>query len=127
MTAQALIPERLAGKSEKVNKFFRFLLLLLLSCLAAALPAGGGKEKEPVVQVTGRVRLVGTGPLPELVIRGQDHEWYIDREDRQKLMELQHRTVTVEGNESVRSLKLANGMSAGERHTLKNIKIILVE
>jgi len=102
-------------------------MLILLFCLAALLPAGGGKEKEPVVQVTGKVRLIGTGTKPELVIRGQDHEWYIDREDRQKLMELQHRTVTVEGNESVMTLKLANGMSAGERRTLKNIKIILVE
>jgi len=102
-------------------------LLALLFCLAAALPAGGGREKEQVVQITGRVRLIGTGTFPELVIRVQDQEWYIDKDDREKLMDLQHRTVTVEGSESVRELKMANGMSAGERRTLKNIKIISIE
>ena len=110
-----------------MNRLFRLSLLALLLCLAAVLPAGGGKEKEPVVQVTGRVRLVGTGNFPELVISGPEKDWYIDRDERQKLMDLQHRTVTVEGNESVRELKLAGGMSAGERRTLKNIKIISIE
>jgi len=110
-----------------MNKPVRLFLLLLLVCLAAALYAKGGREKEPLVQVTGRVRLVGSGSLPELVIRGADKEWFIDREELHKLMDLQHRTVTVEGNETVRELKLANGVSAGDRRTLKNIKIIAVE
>ena len=110
-----------------MNRTLRITLLILLCCLAAGLPAGGNKEKEPLVQVTGRVRLVGTGPLQELVISGSDNEWYIDKEDRHKLMDFQHRIVTVEGNETVKTIKFANGSNMGERHTLKNIKIISVE
>jgi hypothetical protein len=109
-----------------MNSRFRCLLLLFL-CLAAALPAGGKKEKAPVVQVTGRVRLVGSAPMSELVITRQDKSWYIEREEGHKLFDLQQRTVTVEGEETVVELKFANGRSAGERRTLKNIKIIAVE
>ena len=122
-----------AGKGCAVNKIFRFsLLLFLLCCLAAVLPALGNKEKEPketepVVQITGRVRLVGTGTFPELVISGEEKEWYVAGDERQKLMDLQHRIVTVEANETVRELKFAGGQSAGERRTLKNIRIISVE
>jgi hypothetical protein len=109
-----------------MNNRARCLLILFL-CLAAALPAGGAKEKAPVVQVTGRVRLVGSAPMPELVITGPDREWYVERKEEHKLHDLQQRTVTVEGEETVVQLKFANGMSAGERRTLKNIKVIAVE
>jgi hypothetical protein len=109
-----------------MNSRFRCLLLLFL-CLAAALPAGGKKEKAPVVRAAGRVRLVGSAPLSELVITGPDREWHIVKEEEQKLFDLQQRTVTVEGEETVVQLKFANGMSAGERRTLKNIKIIAIE
>jgi hypothetical protein len=79
------------------------------------------------VQVTGRVRLVGGGPIPEIVITGQDREWYVSREDEHLLKELQHRTLTVEGFETVVELRFANGLPAGQRRTLKDIKIISVE
>jgi len=42
------------------------------------------------------------------------------------LHDLQHRTVTVEGVETVTELYFANGLSAGARRELKNIKIIAV-
>jgi len=109
----------------------RLVILLSLLCIAAVLPALGNKEKNQVaatvVQVTGKVRLVGSGPMPELVITGPDKEWYIDREEEHKLKDMQHRTVAVEGTETVIELKFANGMSAGERRTLKKIKIISSE
>ena len=125
-------------------------------CLAAfcitALFALGGKEKEAKknaqeipefsldfndqppgnlgevrsVQVKGIVRLVGTGLFNDLVISGE-HEWYIAKEDRDKLHNLQHRTVTVEAEETARELRFANGMSAGIRRELRNIKIISME
>jgi len=103
----------------------RYALLPLLFCLAAALPAGGSRENK--VQVTGKVRLVGSEPFPELVISGSDGEFYIDREDVSKLRDLQQRTVVVEGTLTVRSYNYANGRPAGERRTLKDIKIIKVE
>jgi hypothetical protein len=126
-------------------------------CLTAVLPAWGRKEKAEVktidiqntglarntvneveeeetdaaimtlVQVTGIVRLVGSMPIPEIVITGADSEWYVLREEDHLLKELQHRTVTVEGYESVVELRFANGFYAGQRRTLKNIKILNVE
>ena len=110
-----------------MNKLYRLALVPLFFCLAAILPAAGNSEEKTVVRVSGRVRLVGSGPLPELVITGSEMEWYIDKDDAPKLFDLQHRTVTVEGNDTVRTLIFANGSPAGERHTLKNIKIISIQ
>jgi len=114
----------------------RIVLWFLFFCLAAALPAWGRKEVKTasprdetssLIQVTGRVRLVGGGLLPELVITGQDREWYIAKEDGQKLRDLQQRAVTVEGIETVQTLTFANGLPAGERRTLRDIRIISVQ
>ena len=133
------------------------LLFVLFFFLVAALPAWGRKEKteskkidaqeitleknvveeiekgeskaaiSSLVRATGIVRLVGGGPIPELVISGPDREWYVSREDDKLLKDLQHRTVTVEGYESVFELRFANGLYAGQRRTLKDIKIISIE
>ena len=133
------------------------MLFGLFFCLAAVLPAWGRQEKSEskkidaqtivldknaveeieegetkaattlLVQATGIVRLVGSGIMPELVITGQDREWYVSREDDHLLKDLQHRTVTVEGYESVYELRFANGLYAGQRRTLKDIKIISIE
>gem|GEM_PF-4446475 len=83
-----------------------------------------GNEKNNRVQATGRVRLVGSGAMPELVIRGEDKQWYIAGEEMQKLNHLQHEVVTVEGEESIRELKWANGQPAGHRRYLSNIRIV---
>ena len=85
------------------------------------------EEKGEIVQVTGIVRLVGNSPFTEIVITGQEKEWYIFREEDALLRDLQHQTVIVEGEETVRELRFANGLSAGERRTLRDIKIISVE
>jgi hypothetical protein len=133
------------------NKHFLFLSVFFL-CLTAALPAWGRKEKAGtetpdvgknvvekigegeteaveavLVQVTGIVRLVGSEPITEIVITGPDKEWYVSREEDRLLRELQHRTITVEGYESVFELRFANGFYAGQRRTLKDIKILNVE
>jgi len=126
-------------------------------CLTAALPAWGRKEKggaeknndqkislekdaakemdwgeieapeSAFVNVTGIVRLVGSGLMPETVITGLDREWYVLGDEDHLLKELQYCTVTVEGYETVVELKFANGFPAGERRTLKDIKIIRIE
>jgi len=107
--------------------------MLLFLCFAASLSALGAKEKDGgktapavVVQVTGIVRLVGAN-FPELQITNSEMVWYIAKEEKGKLNDLQHRTVTVEGEETVRELRFGNGMSAGIRRELRNIKIISVD
>jgi hypothetical protein len=110
-----------------------FFLALLFLCLAASLPAFGSKEKNTgkavpvVIRVTGVVRLVGTGNFPELQIRNSETAWYIAKDEMDKLNDLQHRTVTVEGEETVMELKFGNGLSAGTRRDLKNIRIISID
>jgi hypothetical protein len=91
------------------------------------LSAFGKKEKEPVIQVTGVVRLVGTELFQDIVITGPENEWYVDIDDMDKLHDLQHRTVTVEGVETVRELKSASGLFTIMRRELKKIKVISVE
>jgi len=137
----------------KINSFFIVLFLLFLSQLTFAL---GNRENnnEPVstnlinqrtqgqvVQVTGIVRLVGSSPMNEIVITGfysidylinfsdenQRINWYIARDEMNKLYDLQHRTVTIEGEETTRELTFASGFSAGTRRELGNITVISIE
>lgn len=92
-----------------------------------AFPAlGMGRQdiKKTAVEVSGRVRLVGSSPNTELVIAGQDREWYVHAKDRQKLMKLQQQIVRVKGKESFVDLRFANGMSAGRRYILEDITIL---
>ena len=127
--------------------FRGFILALLFLGLAAVLPAWGRREKKndaeqntaaqipdksvtgknAIVQVTGRVRLVGNEPFPELVITGQNRDWYIEKSEEIKLRDLQQRTVTVEGIETVTALFWASGLPAGYRYSLKDIRIIQIE
>jgi hypothetical protein len=124
-----------------------FVLALLFLGIAAVLPAWGRREKKnaaeqnnvtpnaglsaveqnPLVQVTGRVRLVGNEPFTELVITGQNRDWFIEKNEMYKLRDLQQRTVTVEGIQTVTSLQWASGLPAGNRYSLKDIRIIRVE
>jgi len=112
-----------------MNRNFFFALLFL--CLAASLSALGAKEKDggkaPVIRVTGVVRLVGSANFPELQIKNSDMTWYIASNEMKKLNDYQYKTVTVEGEETVMEVKFANGMSAGTRRELKNIKIISID
>jgi hypothetical protein len=105
------------------KKLFAAFLLL---CAGISAIAGGRKDAVPVIQITGRVRLVGSSPLAQIVISAENGEWYIERNEQYKLWDLQQKIVTVEGVETVEELTFANGLSAGIRRTLKNIKIISI-
>ena len=126
-----------------MNKRRNIVLWLLFFCLVialipATLSALGRRARseaeetvqvtgiEETVNVTGVVRLVGSSPLPELVITTPDREWYVSKEEEYKLKELQHQTVTVEAVETVRTLRFANGLPAGERYSLDKIRVITV-
>ena len=119
---------------DKKYKNFGCTLLLFLFFFSAAILFGRGNKDTPasdetgtVIQVTGRVRLVGSDPLPELVISGSEQQWYIARDEIPKLHELQQRTVTVEALETIIMLNFASGLPAGERRTLSNITVLEVE
>ena len=104
----------------------RIPLLPLFLCLASVLPAAGSKDKGALVKISGTVQMIGSGPLPEMVITGADLLWFVDKEDIPKLKDLQHRVITVEGYETVAAMVFANGSPAGERRTIKEIRIISV-
>jgi hypothetical protein len=84
-------------------------------------------KKETVIQVTGTVRLVGTDLFPEIVITGSENEWYVVKDEMGKLHDFQHRTVVVEGVETVKEMTFASGIPAGTRRELKKIKVISVD
>jgi hypothetical protein len=98
---------------------------LMLAAPAGEDPGGGGAPPQSRhVRVSGRVRMVGSGLFPELVITGENREWHIGKDEQPKLVNLQQRFVTVEGTESYADLTFANGTPAGRRYTLKDIKLI---
>ena len=127
----------------------RIVFRLLFICVAAILSAGGAKEKKTVIEmeqvsqsfehaeaneptstvaeITGIVRLVGSSPITELVITAAGAEWHIEKEEEYKLKDLQQKTITVIGDETIISLTFANGLPAGQRRILKNIKIITAQ
>jgi hypothetical protein len=108
------------------NKRARPALFMGLA-LCIVFPAPGLGQREPpktAVEVSGRVRLVGSSPNTELVITGEDREWYVSAKDRKKLMKFQQRIVRVKGKESFVDLKFANGMSAGRRYILEDIRLV---
>ena len=79
------------------------------------------------VKATGRLRLIGSGAFPELVLTGEGKQWYIAGEEMPKLNALQQQTVTLEGEETIRELKWANGRPAGKRRYLHNVRVVSVE
>ncbi|GHU15951.1 hypothetical protein FACS1894163_04390 [Spirochaetia bacterium] len=116
----------------KVRRARFFLILPLLFSVAAAMGLGRQDvdspegEKPRTVQVSGRVRLIGSGSGQELVITGTGREWRIDKKDQDKLWDLQQQTVTVEGLETSQEMTFANGTSAGIWYYLRDIRLISV-
>jgi hypothetical protein len=113
--------------SRRILLFYIFLFTSVTAVFSL-----GGKEKnrkEPleVIQVTGTVKLTGTANFPEIIIANSEGSWVIAKEEMDKLYDLQHRTVTVEGEETVTELRFANGLPAGLHRELRNIKIIAVQ
>ena len=121
----------LNGKKMNKSKILLTALIILNILLITNLYARGKKEEakdsQPkIIQVTGIVRLVGTDLFQDLVITSDTGEWYITNDEKEKLHNLQHRTVTIEGEETVIELKFASGMPAGTRRILRNIVILSV-
>ena len=105
---------------------------LLLFAAGNLLPLGSREKKraktrysEPQkVEASGKVRLVGNSPMTSLVITGENREWYIESDEKNKLMHLQQQNVTVIANEYYEDRVFANGTSAGRFYFLKDITVI---
>jgi hypothetical protein len=110
-----------------MNKF-ALALLLFAVCTGVNVYALGNREKDGSkpqnVEISGRVRMVGSSPMTSLVITGESREWYIDAEEQEKFINLQQQIVTVRASEYYRDMAFANGRSAGRFYYLKNIVII---
>jgi hypothetical protein len=79
------------------------------------------------VEVSGRVRLVGSEPFPDLVLTDQEeHTWYIDPADRKTIAAYEQQTVTIRGTVELKEMVLANGKSLGSRRTLSGITLVKV-
>jgi hypothetical protein len=109
------------------------LILFLLLCAAGNLLPLGKREKKQTnpqqsepqkIEASGRVRLVGSSPMTSLVISGEYREWYIESDEKKKLMHLQQQNVTVIANEYYEDRLFANGTSAGRFYFLKDITVI---
>ena len=109
------------------TRFYIIVGIILL--VGGVLFARGMKDTAPAkrkVQITGTVRLVGNNIFPEIVITTKEGEWYIVPDEMEKLHNLQHRTVTVEGEETVEQLTFAGGLPAGKRYELSNVVVLTV-
>ena len=100
------------------------IIAILVFSAALANALGSRENKTDTVRISGRVRLIGSGPLTSLVITTEDREWHVDQADQQKLWQLQQQIVTVEGTEYFQDMTFANGTPAGRQYFLKDIKII---
>jgi hypothetical protein len=97
-------------------------------CIGFNVYALGNREKDgskpQSVEVSGKVRMVGSSPMTSLVITCDTREWYIDTEEQEKFINLQQQVVTVKASEYYRDMFFANGRPAGRYYYLKNIVII---
>jgi hypothetical protein len=77
------------------------------------------------VELSGRIRLVGSEPFPELVLSDAgDHDWYIAGESRNLVSGYEQRTVTVRGKVELKEMVLANGRSLGYRRVLSELVVL---
>ncbi|MHC6202244.1 hypothetical protein ACYULU_03515 [Breznakiellaceae bacterium SP9] len=79
------------------------------------------------VELSGRVRLVGSEPFPDLVLTdSEEHTWYIDPADRKILSPYEQQTVTIRGAVELTEMVLANGKSLGSRRILSGVTLVKV-
>lgn len=82
-------------------------------------------QADDVVEVTGRVRLIGNVPFAELVITSaNEQDWYIDTGSRSVLAAYEQRVVMVRGTLELLDMVLANGRRVGTRRILRNVQLI---
>ena len=84
-------------------------------------------EQLPLVRVSGRVRMIGSGIRTEPVISGADGEWHLEAKDQEQFIRLQQKTVTVEGKLDAIEISFADNSRSIRFLILRNAKIIAPE
>lgn len=78
-----------------------------------------------ILQLRGRIRLVGNMPFPRLLITDEsDRDWYLEGTDRELLAPYEQRTLTVTGRAEYEDIILANGTRAGFRRFLRDVRLV---
>jgi len=114
-------------RARKITGVLLSLALLSATPRLFAIVDGGQSVGEALeVEMTGRVRLVGTGRFPLLVITSEGRDFFVDDEEREKLMALQQRVVTVKARKHTYEVFLANGLFSRRHYVLKDIVIVRV-
>ncbi|MDR3139545.1 MAG: hypothetical protein LBT95_07700 [Treponema sp.] len=90
---------------------------------------GTPEEKEAfpegILSIRGKVRLVGNMPFPRLVITDESNrDWYLEGPDRDLLAAYEQRSLGVSGRAEYQDIILANGVKAGVRRFLRDIRVI---
>ncbi|MDR2100947.1 MAG: hypothetical protein LBP43_00075 [Treponema sp.] len=90
--------------------------------------AGTAVLPEEILQIRGRVRLVGNMPFSRLVISDEaERDWYLEGGDRELLAPYEQQTLTVIGRAEYQDIILANGQNAGLRRFLRNVRLLSAE
>lgn len=77
------------------------------------------------VEITGKVRLVGNMPFPQLVITDSENlDWYIDEGEKKILAGFEQQTVKVRGTVELLEISLADNRYMGVRRLLRHITLL---
>ncbi|MDR2484201.1 MAG: hypothetical protein LBD55_02260 [Treponema sp.] len=77
-----------------------------------------------VVEITGKVRLVGNMPFPQLVITDSENlDWHIDEGEKKTLAGFEQQTVKVRGTVELLEIRLADNQYMGVRRLLRHITL----
>lgn len=113
-----------------MNAFLKISIMVLpVFLIIPEAFALGGKDKtsqeQKTVEITGRVRIVGNMPFPEMVISDESgKDWYIPSDEKDKLSPYAQRLLTVRARIEHNDMILANGKKIGIRYMLRDIVII---
>ena len=98
-------------------------LLMILTVYLMAFSCKTEISTDEII-VTGQVRLLGSSLFPNLVITDtEEHDWYIEDEDMEKLFDLDQQLVKVRGRPEYIKIT-AYGEEMGVKRYLRDIRIL---
>jgi hypothetical protein len=114
----------------KNKRNFVYLIILTVTVIFISPPVSAlgrrhGEAKRQSIEITGRVRLIGSAPFPDLVLSDETgRDWYVRQEEKDKLSKLEQQTVKIRAAFEVEDIILADGKKVGERRILYDIVLV---